>query len=74
MPKAVDCRWKKSLRPALLHITKDGRRTKENAMNAPEILLVMLLLRVVVPVSILLAIGENVRRHQLANLHHAEGG
>ena len=53
---------------------ENGRRAKENAMNATEILLVMFLLRVVLPVSLLLWIGEKAHQRQLANLHRVPGG
>ena len=43
-------------------------------MNATEILLVMFLLRVVLPVSLLLWIGEKAHQRQLANLHRVPGG
>ena len=40
-------------------------------MNAPEILLILLVLRVVIPVGFLLWIGESERLRQLARLHQA---
>lgn len=40
-------------------------------MNAPEVLLIMLVLRVVIPVGLLLWIGENERRRHLADFHRA---
>lgn len=40
-------------------------------MNGPEIVLVMLVLRVIIPVGLLLWIGENQRRRQFANFHQA---
>jgi hypothetical protein len=58
-------RSRAQLRPPEL----EQRRAKENAMNAPEIMLVMLLVRLVMPFGLMLWIGESVRRHQLANLH-----
>lgn len=39
-------------------------------MNAAEIMLVMLVVRLVVPFGLLLAIGESARRHT-GNLRHA---
>jgi hypothetical protein len=46
-------------------------RAKENAMNAPEIMLVMLVVRVVIPVGLLLWVGESARRRRLGDLHQA---
>ncbi len=49
----------------------DGQKTKENAMNATGILVTMLLLRLIIPLGLLLWIGEIARRRQLASLHRA---
>lgn len=40
-------------------------------MNAPEIMLVMLVVRVVIPVGLLLWVGEGARRRRLGDLHQA---
>ena len=40
-------------------------------MYGPEIMLVMLFLRLVVPVGLLLWIGEVARRHGAASFRHA---
>ncbi len=40
-------------------------------MNGPEVMLVMLLLRLVVPFSLLLWIGETARRRDLPGMHRA---
>ncbi len=51
--------------------TKWSGRTKENAMYGPEVMLIMLVLRLVVPVGLLLWIGEGARRHQVASLRRS---
>jgi hypothetical protein len=43
-------------------------------MNATEIISMLLLLRVVLPVGLLLWIGENVRRRGLTDFQHISGG
>ena len=42
-------------------------------MNAPEIILVLLLVRLIIPFGLLLWIGENVQRRRLANFHRMAG-
>ncbi len=42
-------------------------------MNAPEMLLIMLVLRVVIPVGLVMWIGETQQRRQLAGLHKNAG-
>ncbi len=42
-------------------------------MYASEVLLTMLVLRVAIPVGLLLWIGENYRRHQIAGLNRSAG-
>jgi hypothetical protein len=48
-----------------MHSTKLWRREKEKAMNGLEVMIGMTILRVILPVSVLLAIGEWVshQRH-----------
>lgn len=40
-------------------------------MNGPEVVLAMLLLRVVIPISLIFWIGENQRRRHFGNFHRA---
>ncbi len=40
-------------------------------MNAPEVIITMLVLRVIFPVGLLLWIGEAQRRRNLAHFHRA---
>jgi hypothetical protein len=42
---------------------------KENAMNAPEVLLILFLLRLVIPFGLLLLIGEWVNRRERARFY-----
>jgi hypothetical protein len=42
-------------------------------MNALEVLLSMVVLRLVLPLGLLLWIGENARRRQLTDLHRLAG-
>ncbi len=43
-------------------------------MNATEIISILLLLRVVLPVGLLLWIGENVRRRRSTDFQRISGG
>jgi hypothetical protein len=47
-----------------MHPTKHWRREKEKAMNGLEVMIGMTILRVILPVSMLLAIGEWASRHR----------
>lgn len=40
-------------------------------MNAPEIMLVMLVFRLIIPFGLILSIGESARRRNAANLRRA---
>jgi hypothetical protein len=40
-------------------------------MNAPEMMLIMLLLRLIIPFGLVLVIGEGIRRRRARNLHRA---
>ncbi len=42
-------------------------------MNATEVILILLLVRLVIPFGLLLWIGENVQRRRLADLHRMAG-
>ena len=43
-------------------------------MNATEIMIVLLLLRLIIPVSLLLLIGEMARRRHLDTMQRTRGG
>jgi hypothetical protein len=43
-------------------------------MNATEIILMLLLIRLVIPLSLLLWVGESVQHRRLASFHRISGG
>ncbi len=42
-------------------------------MNAPEIILILLLVRLVIPFGLLLWVGESVQRRRRADFHRMAG-
>ncbi len=42
-------------------------------MNAPEVILILLLVRLVIPFGLLLWVGESVQRRRLTGLHRMAG-
>lgn len=42
-------------------------------MNAPVVMLILLLVRLVIPFGLLLWVGENVQRRRLADFHRMAG-
>jgi hypothetical protein len=47
----------------------DPERAKEDAMYGTAVILIMLVLRVVIPVGLLLCVGEIARRRNPGNFH-----
>ncbi len=46
---------------------------KENAMNAPELMLALFVLRLILPFGLLLLIGERMRRRERARFYKMRG-
>ena len=55
---------KRTLISPTMLATKSWKREKEKPMNGLEVMIGMTILRVILPVSMLLAIGEWVSRHR----------
>lgn len=69
-PRSIHYEQKESSRKHTAHWNAAGE-AKENDMNGPEIMLVMLVARLVIPLGLLLWIGEGARRRNTASFHNA---